>query len=308
MRLLAVGLAWMGERAPSFLVFGFLAAVALPGLATWMRPFLPLLVMIVLGLAVARVDLGKVATEILDPRRLALIGIVQIASTVLTALLLVGLWRIIGLPGEGTIALLVFAAAPTISSAANLCLILGYNTRLALQFTLIGTLLLPVFGPLCFAILGVEVSIPLIDVGLRIAGLVTGGFLFGWALQRVIGKTRIDRNAHVFNGIVVIGMTLFALPLLDGVPLLARENPGQFAWILLLALVLNFGGQVVAGGIARRALDQQSGSAIGLMFGNRNVSYYLAVLPPDPIVSLFVAAFQIPIYTTAWVFKERRRA
>jgi hypothetical protein len=34
------------------------------------------------------------------------------------------------------------------------------------------------------------------------------------------------------------------------------------------------------------------------MWGNRNVSLYLAALPPDPVFGLFVAFYQFPILLT----------
>jgi hypothetical protein len=69
-----------------------------------------------------------------------------------------------------------------------------------------------------------------------------------------------------------------------------------------LVLAANMGVQVAVVLTARRGGAEAglAGSA-GLMWGNRNVSIYLAALPPDPLFGLYVALYQLPMLFTPLV-------
>jgi len=69
----------------------------------------------VLGLSMARLDLLNIAKDATKPDHASLI---------------------------------LLAAAPPIASSAGLCFLLGFNARLALETTLIATILTPIIGPL----------------------------------------------------------------------------------------------------------------------------------------------------------------
>ena len=50
--------------------------------------------------------------------------------------------------------------------------------------------------------------------------------------------------------------------------------------------------------------------SVAVVAGNRNLGLYFAALPTDPIFSLFVAAYQLPLYLTPMVagwFGDRSR-
>ena len=50
--------------------------------------------------------------------------------------------------------------------------------------------------------------------------------------------------------------------------------------------------------------------SVAVVAGNRNLGLYFAALPADPLFSLFVAAYQAPLYLTPMVagwFADRSR-
>ena len=76
-----------------------------------------------------------------------------------------------------------------------------------------------------------------------------------------------------------------------------------------LATALNFGHQacVFMPVILLRSMCavihpcQMAQDLVAVVSGNRNLGLYFAALPADPLFSLFVAAYQIPIYLTPMV-------
>ena len=299
-------LRFTGQHAAGTLLCGMVVVALLPGVSATLRPWLPFLVSLVLGLATARLDIGAVLREIGQWRRLTVLLGLVIVFLPLTCILLVGLGTLFRAGPDTILALAVFGAAPPLSSAASLALLLGYNARVTLQVGLLATIALPVLGPLTLSLVGIEADIATGTMAFRIAVIITGGFAIGIALQSLIGKGRIAANGDVFNGIATLAMILFLFPLFDGVTAFVRANPFQALTLLGVALVLNFGGQLAVAALARRATDTGTASALGLMYGNRNISFYLAVLPANPALALFIAAAQVPIYATPAIFGGRR--
>lgn len=300
-------LSFIGQRSSGILFLGLFAAAALPWVSAAMRPALPVLVALVLGLAIARLDLRAIWSGFADRTRRVAIFATVVLFMPLTCVVVVAIWRQFQLPADMVLLLVVFTAAPPLSSAASLSLMLGFDARVTLQVTLMAMLLSPFLGPLCFALVGLEIDIPILAMTLRIAGMILGGFAIGLSLQALLGTDRIRGNPHAFDGGVTIAMILFLFPVFDGVIDHVRAAPWQSFAILVLAVVLNIGGNIGVALAGARFAPQQTASAAGLMFGNRNVSIYLAVLPFNPMLSVFVAAAQIPIYVTPILWSRLSR-
>lgn len=299
-------LRWVGLHAGSVLICGLAGVALLPALSAVLRPFLPMLVSLVLGLAIARMDVGSILRDFAHPKKLGLMLLALAVFMPLTCFALVGLGGIFGASPDTILALAVFGASPPLSSAASLALMLGYDARMTLQFGSLATLALPVLGPLTMSLVGIEVDVAVLHMAFRIAAMVAGGFAIGLGLQAILGRTRIAAHRDAFNGAATIGMLLFLFPLFDGVVGFTKAEPWQAAGLLALAITLNFGGHIAMAFAARRVADHPRAHAAGLMYGNRNVSFYLAVLPLNPALGIFVAASQIPIYATPAVFGRRK--
>lgn len=300
-------LSYVGKKSSIVLIIGLVLAIVLPSVSSALRPALPFLVSLVLGLAIARLDILGVLGEFASLRKTAILVSLVLSLMPLTCILLVTVWRLLGLDENSELLLVVFAAAPPLSSATSLSLLLGYNARITLQVTLLATLATPILGPLCFAIIDVSTNIELSSMVLRIAIMIAGGFVIGFSLQAMLGKQFIDRHPHAFNGVVALAMVLFLFPLFDGVVKYVMEEPLLSAAVLLLAIVLNIGGNLAIRFITRRFTDTEKGNALGLIFGNRNISIYLALLPLNPLLSIFIAASQIPMYATPALFRRDKQ-
>lgn len=298
----AAALAWVGARARWVLAVGVLLAVFLPGLSAALRPALPALVALVFCIAMARMDLGLLARQAVSPRRLARTVLLTVALLVGTPMLLWALATAAG-AGPGVVSALVYTgAAPPITSAAGLCLLLGLDAVLALELTVLASLATPLVGPLVTkALLGEAVPIDTLALGLRVGGMIAAGALAALLLRRLVGPKRIAANARMFDGIGAISMLLFVIPLFDGVLTQILGDPLFAFGIFALAVAANYGSQIAMLHLARLGLLPESAGALGLAWGNRTVAIYFAALPPDPVFGLYVALYQIPMLFTPLV-------
>ena len=90
MRLPAV--VWLGRHAGAVMAAGVFLGLALPGLATLLRPVLPLAVVGMLVLAAVRIDPGAVRGELARPLRLlAILAFMLLGCPVLAWLVATGL-------------------------------------------------------------------------------------------------------------------------------------------------------------------------------------------------------------------------
>lgn len=251
----------------------------------------------------ARLDLLNIAKDATKPGALARsIGLTILIMPV-TVLIYASLSRLIGLSETDHASLILLAAAPPIASSAGLCFLLGFNARLALETTLIATILTPIIGPLIVALLLPEAApISPIELGQRLGLMIAGGLALGITIRAVIGPKRIDRNKLSFDGIAACGMVLFVIPLFDGVGATVLENPPRALWVLALAFLFNLAINMITFLVTNPKLGPQDAGALGIIWGNRTIAIYLAALPHDPQFALFVALFQFPMYLTPLIW------
>lgn len=296
---LLTGLTWIGARARWFLAVGVVVATLQPSVSAILRPFLPALVALVFCIAMVRLDLRALALRALRPRRLALLSLWTLALLALTPALVWAGARAAGL-GETHVASLTYTfAAPPITSAAALCLILGLDAAFALELTVFASLASPVLGPLVTKLLlGEAVPVDAPDLMLRVAAMIAAGWVLALLIRRLAGPGTIERHHAAFDGVAAVVLVLFVIPLYDRFWEVAGAMPGYAVATLGLVIAANFGTQAaVAAGLRRAAAPRMAGAA-GLMWGNRNVSLYLAALPPDPLFGLYVAFYQFPMLFT----------
>lgn len=296
---------WIGARARWIMAIGVIVAIFVPMISAALRPFLPALVVLIFAIAVARLDLSPAVRRALTPRGATRLALWVGGFLVLTPVLLWAAGHGLGL-SEGEIAALVYTgAAPPIMSSTAICLMLGLNGLFALEITVAASVLTPVLGPLVTRILlGEAVPIDALTLGLRIAGMIGLGTVLGLGLRRVIGAGRVAREGRAFDGIAAVAMLLFVTPLFDGVGEMLAEDPLHGLRIFALAVIVNLGMQVLVAGLVHRRFGSAEAGAAGFMWGNRTVAIYLAALPHDPLFSLFVALYQIPMLFTPLLMRR----
>ncbi|MEM1344054.1 MAG: hypothetical protein AAGI34_05650 [Pseudomonadota bacterium] len=292
-------LEWIGARARWVLALGVVLATLLPTLSAALRPWLPGLVALLICLAMSRLDLAMLAQRALAPRRLGLLLLWTGALLVLSPILYYALARGAGLPEAHVAALVYTAAAPPITSATGLCLIMGLDAVLALELTVIASLATPLIGPVVIqTLLGTAVPLDATAMMLRVGAMIGAGALAALVLRRLLGPARIAAHTRAFDGVAALAMLLFIVPLFDGFWGLVTAEPALAATMLGLSVVANFGVQALTAALLRTRLAPETAGAAGLIWGNRTVALYLAALPFDPDFTLYVALYQVPMLFT----------
>ena len=231
-------------------------------------------------------------------RRPGLAVVLALANLVAVPLIVWPIWQGLGLWPGLVAALCLSAMAPGIISAATTAAFLRLDSSLALLLTLFTNFLVPfTLPPLALWLLDLDLHISAVDLSLRLALIVVLASAGAFAIRRWLGP-RITQEAPTLDGLSVVVLMVFAIPLMDGVVAQAAAQPlklagfvgGAFAGMLLCNLV------VAAGTLP--FLDRRVALTAGYCSGGRHNALLMAVLPAsvDVDIFLFIAAVQFPIY------------
>ena len=292
-------LTWIGARAQWALAIGVVSALMIPGPGLWLDGTIPFWVALLTGLAMTRIDLRAVAKDAVRPRRLLRTLGLCVLLMGLTPAFLYGLCHAIGLDPDLIAAIVYTASAPPLGSATAFCLILGLNAAFALEITVLGSFLAPLSMPIVTrALLGEAVPLDLMQMFARLVVLI-GSAAAGAILARaVLGAKRIDKHARAFDGLATICLVMFLFPLFQGLTARLVDAPVLALSVFALVLATNLGIQIASLPLTWRIAGRETGGATSLMWGNRNAALALASLPADPILTLYVALYQFPMYFT----------
>ncbi|MEM9140444.1 MAG: hypothetical protein AAGB15_11510 [Pseudomonadota bacterium] len=297
-------LAWIGARAQWALALGVVVAFFVPGPGEILDGTIPFWVALLTGLGMLRIDLKAVALRALAPRRLVgtlgLLALLMLATPAAFA----GIGRGLGLD-ENVVSVLVYtASAPPLGSATAFCLMLGLDAAFALEITVLGSFLAPFTMPLVARVLlGEAVPIDVAEMTLRLAILIGSAGLGAVVARRLLGARRIERHGHSFDGLAVLCLMLFLFPLFLGLRAEIGAEPAFAALVLGLAVAANLGMQIVSLPLCRLVAGPATGGSAALIWGNRNAALALAAVPGDPVLTLYVSLYQVPMYLTPLIMR-----
>lgn len=289
-------LAFLSRQARWALPAGVFVGIALPGLATLMRPLLTAAVIGTLTGALLRLDWRRFA-EI--GRRPVLPATLALWQLVASPLLVWYGTALAGMPPDLRLVLLLQAAAPPIGSAAVFALILGLDGVLAALSTVTSTLLLPLtLTPLVVLLLPeAGVRVDLIPFFARVTLLVAVPFVLAWILRRLLGLERLRNADALLGGINVVLLVIFAIAVMDGVTARLFSEP-----LVIGALLLASCGAAILLHLAGYLLFRRAGTigayTSAVLSGNRNVGLMLVITAgtAGELFSLYVGVAQIPMY------------
>ena len=288
----------LGSNGRSLLILGLVAGIVLPDAGHALRPWLTEMVGGLLLLAALRVERLSVEGGLWEG--LVFVGIAQLAMP----LALASAAHLFGLSGANVSALILLAAACTISGAPNLVLMCGHPPDQALRNLVIGAFVLPVsivpvlalWSPLAgsWGELAGAAARLLSLIALAAAGALLLRRTFDMQATRVAAA--IDAASNMLMAVLVVAL-MSAIP-----TAWSTDRVGLFG-TLAVACGANFVLQLVGYvAWARARREVRVSAAVGM--GNRNMALFLAALPAatmDPLL-LFIACYQIPMYLTPLVF------
>jgi len=295
MNPLASVLQRMGRRATTLLPFSLLLGLLFQDVAAATRPLLLPLAVVLLMLVLARVDWDRLSALL---RRPGLAVVLALLNLIAVPLVVWPIWQSLGLwPGLIT-ALCLSAMAPGIISAATTASFLRLDASLALLISLLTNFLVPfTLPPLALWLLDFDLKIGLFDLSLRLGIIVALALAGAIVIRRWLGP-RIAEAGTTLDGVSVVVLMFFAIPLMDGVVARALQEPVKLAGFIVGA----FGGMILCNLVVAVAtlpfLDRRTALTVGYCSGGRHNALLMAVLPvtADPDIFLFIAAVQFPLY------------
>lgn len=288
-------LAFLGRHAGALLAGGILVGIVLPPLAAVMAPLLLPSIVLLLVVALTRLE-GREILALL--RRPAASAAVVAWLLLVSPVLMTGAVALIGpAPNLGT-AMVLSAACPPIMSAIAFAFMVGLDAALCTVVVFAAMFLVPLtLPPLALLLLGLKLDIDVLAFMARLAAITGGSLLAALAIRAVVTRAAIERQRQGLDGVAVIGLLVFAVAIMDGVGAAALARPGYVAATLVAAFAANLGMQV-AGFLAFAWMARKRALAVALTSGNRNMGLLLAALgaAAEFDVVLYLALGQIPVY------------
>jgi predicted Na+-dependent transporter len=288
----------IGGRATTLLPFSLALGIAFQNVAAAARPLVGPLAIVLLMLALARTDWSRVRALLARP---GLAIVLSVAHLILVPLIVWPIWQMLGLWPGLVAALSLSAMGPGIISAATTAAFLRLDASLALLITLITNFLVPfTLPPLALGLLGLDLKLSVVDLSLRLAFIAGTALVGALLIRRWLGAERLERNGSTLDGLAVIVLMVFAIPLMDGIVARAAADPwklagfigGSFASMLLCNAAMAL--------LASPFTERRTALTAGYCSGGRHNALLMAVLPAtaDPDIFLFIAAVQVPLYFT----------
>lgn len=289
-----------GARAVAVLVF---LGIVVPPLSELLRPFVTEAVFVLLCLAFARVELTTAAEHLRRPRLvLAAIIWTSIVIPCLFALTLTAFTvdtrspdLFLGLALQGV-------TSPTMAAPA-LAALIGLDATVVL-FALIGSsVLLPVTAP-AFAhyLLDASFTIPPLELGARLFGLLAGSAAIGLIVRRLVGAANISRYSDEIDGINILVLFIFIVALMGGVGSRLLDEPLFVLGLTALTFFI-FGIIFILTCLIFAAMRQGHSLSIAFMAAQRNTGLMIAgtagSLPE--VTWLYFALTQVPIYMSPYL-------
>ncbi len=276
------------------LVAGLLAGLALPDLATALRPWVGALVALLLVLTATRIGARAALGSLSDMRTAGALFLTLQVALPLCALALFAVMGWLSAPFALAVALML--AAPSVTGAPNFAIMLGLDPAPSMRLLVLGTALFPLTAlPVLMAVGGTDAMAQAVTLMAAILGAVSFGFL----LRRLWPRPFTADHARALDGLSALTLGIVVIGLMSAIGPALRADPlNLMAWLVGVVGV-NFTLQIAAALILRR-LGYPAWTPISMIAGNRNIALFLLVLPPDIAAPLmiFIGCYQIPMYLT----------
>jgi BASS family bile acid:Na+ symporter len=308
LQLPGTALAWLGRQGTRALAASIFIGLAVPQLAAFVKPYLGLTVFVLLLFSYLRTDPSAFRRLVKAPGLAMAASLwIMVAMPLLfgTAYALSGIRET--MPALYTIMILHIAIAPITSSAAFAAL-MGLDVAFSLMTLILSSAMTPVTTvAFSYLFLGSSLFSP-IELGVKLFLFFAASGAVAYGIQRVAGQAWIDRQKESIDGLSVLGVFIFAIAAMDGVPRHVMADP--LLALELLGFIVVLSGALVGLSVlafARAGIDR--GLALGLLAAFRNLGVIMAVLGtnlPD-MAWFFFALVQFPIYTFPALLKPLAR-
>ncbi|MDA7425731.1 hypothetical protein [Thalassococcus lentus] len=293
------------RHGPWVLVAGLAVGLALPSLAAVLRPWLPVLVVVLLFVSVLRIRPSALIGSLSDVPRVLLTALALQLMAPLTVVLLA---RAMGIQDSlPVLALTLMLAAPSIMGSPNISMMLGAAPDHAMRLMVAGTALMPLtILPVFWLLPALGGSGAVSGAALTLLITISVVTVVAMALRRNFLRTPSPTQEARLEGVSAIALAVFVIGLMPQVSTVALSEPGKVAFWLGFVLLANLGGQAIVWHLTRNRMPRDHALPISLIAGNRNVALFLVSLPPEVTAPLmvFIGCYQLPMYLTPLIMRR----
>jgi BASS family bile acid:Na+ symporter len=298
-------LRWLGRQGTAGVAAGIFLGMAMPALASYVRPWLGVIVFGLLAATMTRTRIEPVRDYLARPK---LVLVSTVVMMVVTPLAVGTLLQASGLAArfpEVSLAVMVMAAAPPLMSIPALIYLMRLDGPLALTSLIACILVTPLTVPLFVELFaGSALPISPLALGTRLFALIAGAAFVAVLARRVIGPDRIERNVDVVNAISIILLFLFAVAFMDGVAARLIADPGLIVGLIALAFAIALAFVAILWW-ALRGYGPARALTLGIVNGNRSIGLVVGAMAgvlPD-LTWIYSALAQFPIYLLPMLLK-----
>lgn len=288
------------ERIAAFgtwlMASAFVIGYFVPPLASACRDLILPAILVILTVAMLRLDIDRLRHFARRPITIAAI----VAVNLIAAPLLV--WLVVmplGLPDGLQKGLVLLAAAPMVSSAIAFAFILELDSALAVAVMVASYAIVPLTLPiLSLWLLKLDLGVGFFELFARLFGTITVPAVLAIILRRwIVPPAALNRNGRALDGVGVVFVMLFGFGIVDGLPAFTAARPDYILLVLAASFAANIGLQVF-GAALFFWMGRREALTVGLVTGNTNLGLVLVTLadraPPELLVCFVLG--QIPMY------------
>ena len=273
-----------------------IVGILYPPIAEFFRPFILYAIVIILAAAMVRLDVERLRGY---ARRPFLIGAIVTVNLVAAPVFVWAAITPLDLPQGLAQGLVLFAAAPMVSSAIAIATILKLDSALTVAVLVASYAFVPLTLPiLSLWLLGLDLGVGFLELFLRLFATVAIPALTAFAIRRWIAQPGfLTRNAQAIDGIGVLFIVFFCLGIVDGLQVFAVERPRFVILTLAATFAANIGLQAI-GAMLFWKMGRREALTIGLVTGNTNLGLVMVTLADKAtpeLVAVFVLG-QVPMY------------
>ena len=294
---------FLGTHASLFMAIGCVSAVFMPKEVETLLPMLPVLIVLMLALSIARIDLIALWRQ-MSLKRFTFVTLFCGAMMLIAPFVFYFIGKSFGASDALLWVMVYFGVAPPIATCIAFALLLGANSLFALEVVIVGSILAPFIGPFVIGILFPNTSdISSIDLLYRLTGLVVFCLIAGFLYRLIVGGDRLERNATAYDGAFVTMTVLFVFPLFSGFIETVQNSPWHALKVAMAAYAVSLGMQLISFFCLKiMKLTHGTAASGAMLWGNRNLAIYFAILPIEPVFILFMAFYQFSILFTPLIF------
>lgn len=274
----------------------FVIGYFIPPLAAACRDLILPAIVIILTVAMLRLDVARLRGYMRRPGVMALIVLVNlIAAPILMWFLLIP----IDMPDGLRQGMVLLAAAPMVSSAIAFATILELDSALAVAVMVTSYAIVPISLPvLSLWLLNLDLGVGFFELFSRLFATIAVPAAIAFVIRRwVCTVETMAINARALDGISVLFVMLFGFGIVDGLPAFTEARPDYVVLVLAASFAANIGLQILGASLFVW-MGRQEALTVGLVTGNTNLGLIMVTLAdrasPELVVCFVLG--QVPMY------------